>query len=142
MCALIGSVLAAGSDTAVDLHSYLIKALLEHPEQLDLVLKDRNLIQNAISEVLRHQSSGKTGLARYATENIVLEGNKIKKHQMIQLITSTAGRDPEAFEDPEKFNILRNQENNISFGQGPHYCIGVTLVRSQVEVMFLSLIHI
>ena len=44
--------------------------------------------------------------------------------------------DPEAFEDPEKFNILRNQENNISFGQGPHYCIGVTLVRSQVEVMF------
>ena len=136
MCALIGSVLSACSDTAVDLHSYLIKALLEHPEQLDLVLKDRNLIQNAISEVLRHQSSGKTGLARYATENIVLEGNKIKKHQMIQLITSTAGRDPEAFEDPEKFNILRNQENNISFGQGPHYCIGVTLVRSQVEVMF------
>ena len=99
-------------------------------------MKDRNLIQNAISEVLRHQSSGKTGLARYATENIVLEGNKIKENQMIQLITSTAGRDPEAFEDPEKFNILRNQENNISFGQGPHYCIGVTLVRSQVEVMF------
>ena len=49
MCALVGSVLAAGSDTAVDLHSYLIKALLEHPDQLQMVIKDQNLIQAAIT---------------------------------------------------------------------------------------------
>ena len=139
MCALVGSVLAAGSDTAVDLHSYLIKALLEHPDQLKMVMEDQNLIQNAITEVLRHQSTGKTGLARYATEDINLEGQIIKKKQMIQLISTTAGRDPEAFDSPNEFNILRNQENNINFGQGPHYCIGVTLVRSQVEVMFKEL---
>ena len=139
MCALVGSVLAAGSDTAVDLHSYLIKALLEHPDQLQMIIKDQNLIQAAITEVLRHQSTGKTGLARYATEDIDLEGHKIYKNQMIQLISTTAGRDPEAFENPNEFNINRNQENNISFGRGPHYCIGVTLVRSQVEVMFKEL---
>ena len=139
MCALVGSVLAAGSDTAVDLHSYLVKALLQHPDQLSKVVNDQNLIQNAITEVLRHQSTGKTGLARYATEDIIIEGNRIRANQMVQLITSTAGRDPEAFENPNEFNILRNQDNNINFGHGPHYCIGVTLVRSQVEVMFNEL---
>jgi len=139
MCALMGSVLAAGSDTAVDLHSYFVKALLEHPEQLQMVLKDENLIQNAITEVLRHSSSGKTGLARYASQDIEIEGNLIKKGQMIQLLSTTAGRDPDAFENSDQFNIHRNQENSISFGQGPHYCIGVTLVRAQVEVMFKEL---
>ena len=139
MCALMGSVLAAGSDTAVDLHSYFVKALLEHPDQLKMVLNNEALIQNAISEVLRHSSSGKTGLARYATEDIEMEGNLIKKGQMLQLLSTTAGRDPDAFENSDEFNIHRNQENSISFGQGPHYCIGVTLVRAQVEVMFKEL---
>ena len=139
MCALMGSVLAAGSDTAVDLHSYFIKTLLEHPEQLKMVLNDEYLIQNAISEVLRHSSSGKTGLARYASEDVDLEGNLIKKGQMLQLLSTTAGRDPDAFKNSDQFDILRSQENSISFGQGPHYCIGVTLVRAQVEVMFKEL---
>ena len=104
-----------------------------------MVLNNEALIQNAISEVLRHSSSGKTGLARYATEDIEMEGNLIKKGQMLQLVSTTAGRDPDAFENSDEFNIHRNQENSISFGHGPHYCIGVTLVRAQVEVMFKEL---
>ena len=50
---------------------------------------------------------------------------------MVQLITSTAGLDPAAYEDANTFNIHRSHDNSISFGQGPHYCIGVTLVRSR-----------
>ena len=69
-CALIGAVLGAGSDTAVDLHSYLIRALLSHPKQLAELKNDESLIQNAISETLRYESSGKTGLARYASEDL------------------------------------------------------------------------
>jgi cytochrome P450 len=139
MCALVGAVLGAGSDTAVDLHSYLIKNLLQHPEQLDLLKADPGLVQGAISETLRYESSGKTGLARYASEDLDINGHEIKKGQMVQLITSTAGMDSSIYEEPRKFDIQRDHDKSISFGQGPHYCIGVTLVRSQTEVMLKEL---
>ena len=58
---------------------------------------------------------------------------------MVQLITSTAGMDPKIYENPRKFDIRRDHDKSISFGQGPHYCIGVTLVRSQTEVMLKEL---
>jgi len=139
MCALVGAVLGAGSDTAVDLHSYLIKNLLQHPEQYNALMADETLVQGAISETLRYESSGKTGLARYASEDIEIQGHQIKKGQMVQLITSTAGMDPSIYNDPGTFNIQRDHDKSISFGQGPHYCIGVTLVRSQTEVMLKEL---
>ena len=139
MCALVGAVLGAGSDTAVDLHSYLIKNLLQHPDQHHSLMADETLVQGAISETLRYESSGKTGLARYASEDIEIQGHQIKKGQMVQLITSTAGMDPLIYNDPSTFNIQRDHDKSISFGQGPHYCIGVTLVRSQTEVMLKEL---
>jgi cytochrome P450 len=139
MCALVGAVLGAGSDTAVDLHSYLIKNLLQHPDQFELLKADPGLVQGAISETLRYESSGKTGLARYASEDLEINGNHVKKGQMVQLITSTAGMDSSIYNDPRKFDIQRDHDKSISFGQGPHYCIGVTLVRSQTEVMLKEL---
>ena len=139
MCALVGAVLGAGSDTAVDLHSYLIKNLLQHPKQYNALMADETLVQGAISETLRYESSGKTGLARYASEDLEIQGHQIKKGQMVQLITSTAGMDPLIYHDPRTFDIKRDHDKSISFGQGPHYCIGVTLVRSQTEVMLKEL---
>ncbi|MDG2347291.1 MAG: cytochrome P450 [SAR86 cluster bacterium] len=139
MCALVGAVLGAGSDTAVDLHSYLIKNLLQHPKQHDALMADETLVQGAISETLRYESSGKTGLARYASEDMEIQGHRIKKGQMVQLITSTAGMDPLIYQNPSTFDIKRDHDKSISFGQGPHYCIGVTLVRSQTEVMLKEL---
>jgi cytochrome P450 len=139
MCALVGAVLGAGSDTAVDLHSYLIKNLLQHPEEFEALKSDENLVQGAISETLRYESSGKTGLARYASEDLEIKGHKVKKGQMVQLITSTAGMDTKIYNEPRKFDIQRDHDKSISFGQGPHYCIGVTLVRSQTEVMLKEL---
>ena len=64
MCALVGAVLGAGSDTAVDLHSYLIKNLLQHPEEFESLKSDPGLVQGAISETLRYETSGKTDMAR------------------------------------------------------------------------------
>ena len=139
MCALVGAVLGAGSDTAVDLHSYLIKNLLQHPDEFQSLKADPSLVQGAISETLRYESSGKTGLARYASEDLEINGHHVKKGQMVQLITSTAGMDSSIYNEPRKFDIQRDHDKSISFGQGPHYCIGVTLVRSQTEVMLKEL---
>src|SRR6056300_736786 len=119
--------------------SYLIKNLLQHPDQFELLKADPSLVQGAISETLRYESSGKTGLARYASEDLEINGYHVKKGQMVQLITSTAGMDASIYNDPRMFDIQRDHDKSISFGQGPHYCIGVTLVRSQTEVMLQEL---
>ena len=100
---------------------------------------DESLVQGAISETLRYESSGKTGLARYASEDLEINGYQIKKGQMVQLISTTTGMDPKVYENPRKFDIKRDHDKSLSFGQGPHYCIGVTLVRSQTEVMLKEL---
>ena len=100
---------------------------------------DESLVQGAISEALRYESSGKTGLARYASEDLEINGYQIKKGQMVQLISTTTGMDPKVYENPRKFDIKRDHDKSLSFGQGPHYCIGVTLVRSQTEVMLKEL---
>ena len=89
MCALVGAVLGAGSDTAVDLHSYLIKTLLQHPDQLKALKDDESLVQGAISETLRYESSGKTGLARYASEDIDLNGFEVKKGKWCNLLQAS-----------------------------------------------------
>jgi cytochrome P450 len=68
-----------------------------------------------------------------------IQGHDIKQGQMVQLITSTAGMDPLIYDNPDQFDIQRSHDKSISFGQGPHYCIGVTLVRSQTEVMLKEL---
>ena len=125
----------------LDYNYFFLKILVARIdlEALDELKNDESLVQGAISETLRYESSGKTGLARYASEDIELNGHEIKKGQMVQLITSTAGMDPKIYENPRKFDIRRDHDKSISFGQGPHYCIGVTLVRSQTEVMLKEL---
>ena len=78
-------------------------------------------------------------MARYASEDLEINGHHVKKGQMVQLITSTAGMDSSIYNEPREFDIQRDHDKSISFGQGPHYCIGVTLVRSQTEVMLKEL---
>ena len=72
--------------------------MLQHPDQLK-ALKDESLVQGAISETLRYESSVKL-LARYASEDIDLNGFEVK-WQMVQFITSTAGMDPKMYDNPE-----------------------------------------
>ena len=65
-----------------------------------------------------------------------MQGQLIKKGQMLLLPLGSMHRDPEAFENPETFDIQRDQKNNVVFGLGPHYCMGATIARAQGEVAY------
>lgn len=133
--AVVMALIVAGADTAVDLHTYLLQALLSHPDQLALLRARPELQENAIIEALRQGSPGKLPIFRFATDDLDFAGARIKKGQAIMINLAAAWRDPQKWQDPERVDITRDLDGNIVFGAGAHFCIGTYLVRAQGGIM-------
>lgn len=129
--AVILALITAGSDTATDLHTYAIKGLLEHPEQMRRLREKPELMENAIIELLRHGSMGKLPFFRFASEDIEFGGQHIRKGQCILVNLSAAWHDPAQYPDWDALDIERDLSGNLVFGAGAHFCIGTYLVRVQ-----------
>ncbi len=133
--ALISSLITAGSDTAIDLHTYLINGLLSHPDQYSLLKQQPELMENAIVELLRHGSMGKFPFFRFAVDDTEFGGQQIRKGQSVLVNLSAAWHDPAKWENPQTLDITRDLNGNLVFGAGPHFCIGTYLVRAQARIM-------
>jgi cytochrome P450 len=132
--ALAGLVLAAGFETTVNLLGSGIRILLEHPDQLAMLLEQPDLWPGAVEEILRLESpvqlSGR--VARVDTE---VAGQTIERGQFVILYLAGANRDPEVFADPHRFDITReNAGKHLSFSGGRHFCLGAALARAEGEV--------
>lgn len=132
---VIFALITAGSDTATDLHTFLIKSLLENPDQYALLKAQPELMENAIVECLRYASFGKMPFFRFATEDIEFAGQLIKKGQGIGVNLMAAWHDPKKWENPNTLDITRRLDGNIVFGAGAHFCIGTYLVRVQGKLV-------
>jgi len=132
---LVSALIVAGADTVTDLHTLAINELLRVPEQHQLLLDRPELMEAAILEILRHGSPGKTGLYRFALQDVEIGGQLVRKGQALMLVNSAAWNDPKKWTDPRRFDITRPQEGNIIFGAGPHFCIGLNLVKAQGGLM-------
>jgi cytochrome P450 len=132
---VVFALITAGSDTATDLHTFLIQALLSNPDQYALLKQKPELMENAIIECLRWGSFGKMPFFRFATEDIEFAGQLIKKGQGIGINIMAAWHDPKKWENPTKLDITRKLDGNIVFGAGAHFCIGTYLVRVQGSLM-------
>ncbi|MCK5769732.1 cytochrome P450 [Algiphilus sp.] len=133
--AVIFALIAAGSDTATDLHTYAIKGLLEHPDQMQKLRDNPDLMENAIIELLRHGSMGKLPFFRFASEDVDFGGERIGKGQCILVNLSAAWHDPARYPDWDQLDIERRLDGNLVFGAGAHFCIGTYLVRVQGGLM-------
>ena len=131
--AQVSAMLAAGSETTSSGGVTAISTLLEHPETLERVRRDRSLIPQTISEVLRFRFGGVGGTQRFALEDFEYKGRKFRKGQLVMLSMGGASRDPEFYEDPDTFNIDRNADGLMAFGFGPHYCLGANLARCELS---------
>ncbi|HWU69397.1 MAG TPA: cytochrome P450 [Stenotrophobium sp.] len=132
---VVFALITAGSDTATDLHTFLIHGLLKNPDQYELLKQKPELMENAIIELLRYGSFGKMPFFRFATEDIEFAGQHIKKGQAIGVNIQSAWHDPAKWENPNTLDITRRLDGNIVFGAGAHFCIGTYLVRVQGMLM-------
>jgi cytochrome P450 len=131
----VSGLLAAGSETTATGGMLSITTLLEHPESLERVRADRALIPQTVSEILRFAFGGLGGMRRFAVTDFELHGRTIRKGEMLLLSLGGASHDPRVYPDPERFDIDRNPQNLMTFGNGPHYCLGANLARGELECM-------
>jgi cytochrome P450 len=132
---LVAALVAAGTETTAMGGALGLRALLQHPDQLALVRRDRSLLPNAVREILRFDF-GSAGLPRYALRDFELRGRRIRKGQLLLLSFMGAHRDPEVFPDPDRFDVRRDTSSLTIFGHGPHYCIGANLAQAELRQIF------
>jgi cytochrome P450 len=132
--ATAGLVLAAGFETTVNLLGNGIRILLEHPDQLAMLLERPELWPGAVEEILRLESPVQLS-ARIARVDTDVAGRLVKSGQLVILYLAGANRDPEVFTDPHRFDITRdNAGKHLSFSGGRHFCLGAALARAEGEV--------
>ena len=132
--------LISGNETTVSLLGNGLLSLLQHPRELERLRKDSGLMRSAIEEMLRHEPSINF-ILRVAVKDFQCSGVLIPQGSMAIGLVSAINRDPERFNDPEKFDISRQPNAQSIFGGGPHVCIGAALARMEAQSCFSALLE-
>lgn len=129
---MVGALLFAGYDTTRNQLGLAMWLFAQHPDQWELLRADPGLASKAVEEVMRH--AGAVGATpRFTTEDIELDGWLVPEGTLLTLGTSAANHDPSAYDDPQTFDITRDGEPHFTFGGGPHYCLGASLARAEMQ---------
>lgn len=129
----VRSLLPAASETTTRTFGSLMVLLLERPDVLERVRRDRDLIPKTIDEAIRFEPVA-TFKVRQAAKDVELGGVKIPKGAMVQCIVTSANRDEDVFENAETFDIDRAIKPSFGFGFGPHMCIGQFIAKTELQV--------
>lgn len=127
------TVVTAGHDTTSSSITSGMKALLQNPEQLQLLRDDPSKIISATEEILRWVTPT-VQFSRTATRDYVLRGQTIREGESLCLCFSSANRDEDVFKNPDSFDILRSPNPHLAFGTGSHSCIGSQLARMEIRL--------
>jgi cytochrome P450 len=129
---MIGGILFAGYDTTRNQLGLAMAAFCEHPEQWKLLAEQPELAPRAVDEVMRLVGAV-SSVPRVAMEDLEVDGWSIPAGTLVFLSVASANRDETAFDDPLDFDITVEREAQLTFGGGPHYCLGVHLARAEME---------
>ncbi|HWI22657.1 MAG TPA: cytochrome P450 [Baekduia sp.] len=125
----------AGHETTTNLLSNTIRNLVSRPEVWQRLLADRSLIDNAIEEVLRFDSSV-ICWRRVTTKPVTLAGVDLPAGSRLLLLLGSANHDPEKFDDPSTFSLDRpDSSRHMALGKGIHFCLGAPLARLQAHIV-------
>jgi cholest-4-en-3-one 26-monooxygenase len=135
-------LVVAGNETTRNATSNGMRALLENPDQLRRLAADPSpeRMKRAVEEILRWTSPVHY-FRRTATRDVVVRGQTIKRGDWVVLWYSSANRDEDAFPDPFRFDIDRENNEHVAFGGGgPHFCLGANLARMELRLIFTELV--
>ncbi|MGF9966456.1 cytochrome P450 family protein [Bacillus rhizoplanae] len=133
-------LIIAGHETTVNLIGNGVLALLQHPEQMNLLRHDPSLLPSAVDELLRYAGPIMIG-NRFAGEDMTIHGKKIRKGELVLFSLAAANIDPQKFPSPETLNITREENNHLAFGTGIHHCLGAPLARLEGQIAFGTLLQ-
>jgi cytochrome P450 len=135
-----GVLMIAGNETTRHTISHGMLALMQHPEQLELLREQPELIPNATEEILRW-ATPVFQFRRTATRDAELHGQPIATGDKVVTWYISANRDPAMFPGPYTFDVTRTPNDHVTFGPGgPHFCLGAHLARLETKILFQELI--
>jgi cytochrome P450 PksS len=141
LLAMLFLLLFAGHETTVNLIGSGMLALLDNPEQLELLKQQPALADSAVEELLRYTNPVQFGASRIALEDVELGGVRIAKSSVVVAMLASANRDASVFNDPEKLDITRDPNRHLAFGLGIHFCLGAPLARMEGHIAFNKLLE-
>jgi cytochrome P450 len=131
----------AGNDTTRTAISHGMALLARHPDQRRIWQDDlEGVTPSAVEEIVR-AASPVTYMRRTVTRDLTLAGHDFVEGDRLVMLYGAANRDPRVFDDPERFDVLRDPNPHVGFGgPGPHFCLGAHLARREVGVAFRQLL--
>lgn len=132
-------LVVGGNDTTTNLIANGAVLLATHPDQRAELVRDPELVPNAVEEMLRYDSPTQA-LPRRATRDIELYGRQIREGEEVSLVWGAANHDERQFEDPDRFDIHRADNRHLALGHGTHFCMGSNLARLEGRVAFEELL--
>jgi cytochrome P450 len=134
-------LVVGGHDTTANMIALGVLALLQHPDQLEILRQtsDPAVIAGAVEELLRYLTIAHGGRPRVALADIEVGGEVIHADEPVLLAIEMANRDPAVFPDPDRLDLLRPARNHMAFLFGPHQCLGQNLARVELQVAYSTL---
>lgn len=122
----------AGHDTTTSVIAKGMLALLQHPTEFAKLRARPDLLPNATEELLRYDTAVQLSI-NYAVHDIAYHDQTIRKDEAVIILRGAANRDPERFPDPDRLDLERKDIDHHSFGLGPHFCLGASLARLEIQ---------
>jgi pimeloyl-[acyl-carrier protein] synthase len=131
-------IIDAGQVTTTHLIPNGVRALIQFPDQWDLLCGRPELVPEAAHELMRYDSSVQF-TTRVATADIEVGSAVIRAGDAVTLLLASGNRDPERFPDPDRLDVTRDARGHLSFGHGIHYCLGAPLGLAEIELALAAL---
>ena len=133
-------LVVAGHDTTTSLIGNGVVALLDHPDQLQLLVDDLGRLPAAIDELIRFTAPVPHATFRMTARSVEIDTIEVPAHEQVLVSLAAANRDPNHFPDPDRLDIGRADGPNLGFGHGIHFCLGAPLARLEARVAFAALL--
>ena len=133
-------ILIGGDETSRHVMTDGMLALLEHPDQMAILRDDPTKIEAGVEELLRWVSPIKN-MSRTVTREVTMHDQTLREGDQLIVMYPSANRDPRAFADPDTLDVQRHPNQHLAFGFGPHFCMGASLARLELRVMFGELLR-
>jgi cytochrome P450 len=132
-------LLLAGHETTINLLCNGTLSFIHHPDQWALLKEDPAGRAKAATEECLRYDSPVISIQRIAAEDVPMRDKVLRKGDRLRWFISSANRDPEAFPNPDTFDIARHPNQHVAFGSGTHHCLGATLARVEGQEVFKAL---
>jgi cytochrome P450 len=133
-------LVVGGQETTSDLINNAMLSLMEHPDQMALLRAEPHRLGSAIEEVLRYRSPLQW-VMRTPRRDVDMHGVTIPAGALVLPMIGSANRDPRVFPEPSRFDIARDPNPHVAFGQGAHFCAGAPLSRLEARIALTDLLH-